>query len=71
MENRTMEDLNKPDTSEVLNLPKDNLTLDLIRQHLTQDEQRWLTNMVRAYGEQQVLAMWPSYEVQINYVRNL
>ena len=66
-----MEDLNKPDALQELNLPKDNLTLDLIEQHLTFDERIWLSNMVRAYGEEQVLAMWPSYEVQINYVRNL
>ena len=65
-----MEDLNNPDTSGELNLPKENLTLALIEQHLTFDERTWLSNMVRAYGEKEVLAMWPSYEVQINYVRN-
>ena len=66
-----MEARNKPDTSGTLNLPKENLTLEFIEQHLTFDERTWLSNMVRAYGEKQVLAMWPSYEVQINYVRNL
>jgi hypothetical protein len=66
-----MEDLNKPEALQELNLPKDNLTLDLIEQHLTFDERAWLSNMVRAYGEKKVLAMWPSYEVQVNYVRNL
>ena len=65
-----MDDISKPDSAE-LNLQKENLTLDLIEQHLTFDERVWLSNMVRAYGEEQVLAMWPSYEVQINYVRNL
>jgi hypothetical protein len=66
-----MEDSNSSDTSQPLNLPRENLTLDLINQHLTFDERTWLSNMVRAYGEKQVLAMWPSYEVQINYVRDL
>jgi|RhiMethySRZTD1v2_1073278.scaffolds.fasta_scaffold545695_2 hypothetical protein len=66
-----MEETNKVDTSGELNLPKENLTIAFIEQHLTFDERTWLSNMVRAYGEKQVLAMWPSYEVQINYVRNL
>jgi hypothetical protein len=66
-----MKEPDNVDTSCPLNLPKENLTLALIEQHLTFDERTWLSNMVRAYGEKQVLAMWPSYEVQINYVRNL
>ena len=66
-----MEETSKVDTSGELNVPKENLTLDLIREHLTFDERLWLENMIRAYGEQQVIKMWPSYEAQINYVRNL
>jgi hypothetical protein len=66
-----MEESSTVDTSGILNVPKDNLSLDVINQHLTVDEQLWLSSMVRAYGEKQVLAMWPSYEVQINYVRSL
>ena len=66
-----MEGNNMVDITGELNLPKENLTLELIEQHLTFDERTWLSNMVRAYGEKHVLAMWPSYEVQINYVRNL
>lgn len=66
-----MEGNNRVEITGELNLPKENLTLELIEQHLTFDERTWLSNMVRAYGEQHVLAMWPSYEVQINYVRNL
>ena len=66
-----MEENNRVDTSGTLNLPKENLTIALIEQHLSFDERTWLSNMVRAYGEEQVLAMWPSYEVQINYARNL
>lgn len=66
-----MEGSNSVDTSATLSLPKDNLTIDFIEKHLTFDERTWLSSMMRAYGEKHVLAMWPSYEVQINYVRNL
>jgi hypothetical protein len=66
-----MEEAHRPDATEILNLPKDNLTLKQIRQYLTTDERLWLARMVQAYGERQILAMWPSYEVQINFARSL
>jgi hypothetical protein len=47
------------------------LTLAKIRSHLSMDERLWLARMIAAYGEEEVLRMWPSYEVQINFARSL
>lgn len=41
-----------------------------IRRGLTTDERLWLASMIEAHGEEQVIKMWPSYCVQIEYVRN-
>jgi len=46
-------------------------TLAKILPKLSVDEQLWLARMVHAYGEAQVLSMWPSYEVQINFARGV
>jgi hypothetical protein len=66
-----MEEAHITDVTEPLNLPKDKLTLESIGRHLTIDERLWLARMIGAHGKQSVLAMWPSYELQINFVRSL
>jgi hypothetical protein len=60
-----------PDGSQPLQLPSEGLTLRKIRGHLTPDERLWLAQMIAAHGEKAVLERWPSYQMQINYVRNL
>ena len=46
-------------------------TLAKILPELTVEERMWLASMVQAYGETQVLSLWPSYEVQINFARGI
>lgn len=60
-----------PDGTTPLALPLEGLTARTIRRHLTLDERLWFNRMIEAYGEEAAVKMWPSYQVQINYVRNL
>ncbi len=60
-----------PDYSEPLNLAPDGLSLQKILAVLSADERLWLGRMIEATGEEEFLRMWPSYEVQINFVRSL
>lgn len=62
---------NAPDYSEPLNLAPDGLSLQKILAVLSADERLWLGRMIEATGEEEFLRMWPSYEVQINFVRSL
>lgn len=63
--------LTAPDYSEPLSLAPDGLSIQKILAVLSADERLWLGRMIEANGEEEFLRMWPSYEVQINYVRNL
>jgi hypothetical protein len=60
----------EPDDSQLLML-KPPLTLPTITSKLTPIERLWLADMIKAHGEELVLAQWPVYEVHINYVRYL
>ncbi len=60
-----------PDYSEPLNLASDGLSIQKILAVLSADERLWLGRMIEANGEEEFLRMWPSYEVQINFVRSL
>ena len=60
-----------PDYSEPLNLAPDGLSIQKILAVLSADERLWLGRMIEATGEEEFLRMWPSYEVQINFVRSL
>lgn len=59
-----------PTIDDQLALPQEGLTIDAIRDYLTFDERMWFNRMLGEYGEAQMLKMWPSYQVQLNYVRN-
>lgn len=59
-----------PTIDDQLALPQEGLTIDAIRDHLTFDERMWFNQMLGEYGEAHMLKMWPSYQVQLNYVRN-
>lgn len=59
-----------PTIDDQLALPQEGLTIDAIRNHLTLDERMWFNRMLGEYGDAQMLKMWPSYQVQLNYVRN-
>lgn len=59
-----------PDDSQLLTVEPP-LTLSKICSKLTALERLWLARMVKAHGKELVLARWPAYEVQINYVRYL
>lgn len=60
-----------PNYSEPLNLAPDGLSIQKILAVLSADERLWLGRMIEATGEEEFLRMWPSYEVQINFVRSL
>ena len=60
-----------PDYSEPLNLAPEGLSIQKILAVLSADERLWLGRMIEANGEEEFLRMWPSYEVQINFVRIL
>lgn len=62
--------IREPDDSQPLTVEPP-LTLSKICSKLTAVERLWLARMVKAHGKELVLARWPAYEVQINYVRNL
>ena len=47
------------------------LTARAIRRHLTIDERMWFNRMIGEHGEAEVLKLWPSYEVQLNFARSL
>lgn len=47
------------------------LTLSKIYSKLTAVERLWLARIVKAHGQELVLARWPAYEIHINYVRYL
>jgi hypothetical protein len=66
-----MNEFNVIDTTCSLDLPKENLTVNFIRCYLSAQERLWLARMLDAHGEAEVLRMWPSYEVQINFARSL
>lgn len=42
-----------------------------IRQSLTVDERLWLAQMIEAHGEAEVVKLWPSYCVQLQFARSL
>lgn len=62
--------LTEPDDSQPL-IVEPPLTLSKIFSKLTALERLWLARMVKSHGKDLVLARWPAYEVQINYVRYL
>ncbi len=62
--------IREPDDSQPLTVEPP-LTLSKICSKLTAVERLWLARMVKAHGKELVLARWPAYEVQINYVRSL
>jgi len=61
-----LEKLNLADT-----VPQDHLTLALIRSKLTPKELRWFDLDVAYHGEAHVLRYWHSYELRLNFVREL
>ena len=60
----------EPDHTQLLKLQPP-LTLSEIISKLTSVERLWLADLVKAHGQERVLAQWPVYEVHINYVRYL
>ena len=60
----------EPDDTQLLKLQLP-LTLSEIISKLTPIERLWLADMVKAHGQERVVAQWPVYEVHINYVRYL
>ena len=59
-----------PDDAQLLKLQPP-LTLSEIMSKLTPIERLWLADVVKAHGQERVVAQWPVYEVHINYVRYL
>jgi hypothetical protein len=59
------------DQTKPLALPLEGLTARAIRRHLTIDERMWFNRMIGEHGEAEVLKLWPSYEVQLNFARSL
>ena len=60
-----------PDRTGPLALPLESLTARRIRRHLTIDERMWFNRMIAEHGEDEVLKMWASYQIQLNYARAL
>lgn len=60
-----------PDYSEPLTLAPEGLSIQKILAVLSADERLWLGRMIEVNGEEEFIRMWPSYEVQINFVRSL
>ena len=60
-----------PHQTKPLALPLEGLTARAIRRHLTIDERMWFNRMIGEHGEAEVLKLWPSYEVQLNFARSL
>ncbi len=64
-----------PDEREKLNLadtvPTEHLTVALIRSKLTPKELRWFDLDVAHHGEAHVIRNWHSYELRLNFVRDL
>ena len=46
-------------------------TLIGIRRNMTIDERLWLGQMIEAHGEAEVIRMWPSLIVQLEFSRSL
>lgn len=60
----------EPDDSQPLRVEPP-LTLSTIFSKLTAVERLWLAGIVKSHGKELMLARWPAYEVQTNYVRYL
>ncbi len=54
-----------------IRLAVESLTIPKIQAVLTADERLWLCRMIEVHGEEAILRLWPSYEVQINFARSL
>ena len=68
--NREHETISEPDDSQPLTVEPP-LTLSKIIPKLTAVERLWLARIVKAHGNELILARWPAYEIHINYVRCL
>ncbi len=52
-------------------VPQDQMTIPLIRSKLTPKELRWFDLDVAYHGEAHVIRHWHSYELRLNFVRDL